>query len=67
MLRVVWGPDGLLPDPRQVAPGRGAYLHRDEACLALAVKRKAFPRALRRTGVGLDPASLEAALTDQAL
>ncbi|MDH5278268.1 MAG: YlxR family protein [Actinomycetota bacterium] len=31
-------------------PGRGAYLHPDRACLDLAVRRRAFPRALRVPG-----------------
>ena len=29
------------------SPGRGAYVHRGEDCLATAVKRRAFRRALR--------------------
>jgi hypothetical protein len=37
----------LRPDPRGVLPGRGAHLHPDEQCLASAVRRKAFARALR--------------------
>jgi hypothetical protein len=43
--------DGVLaPDPRRVLPGRGAHLHPSADCLALAVRRKAFPRALRVSG-----------------
>ncbi|MCL8027102.1 YlxR family protein [Nocardioides sp. BSK12Z-4] len=38
----------VLPDPRGVAAGRGAHLHPTTACYDLAVRRKAFPRALRR-------------------
>lgn len=37
----------LIPDPRRVRPGRGAHLHPDPACLALAERRRAFGRALR--------------------
>ena len=62
LFRVVWGTPGVRPDPRQVEPGRGAYLHRDERCLDLAVKRKALGRALRLTGSGPDPDSVRAAL-----
>jgi uncharacterized protein len=40
-----------VPDPRRMRPGRGAHLHRDPACLALAQRRNAFGRALRVTGV----------------
>jgi len=31
------------------APGRGAYLHRDPACVEIARKRKALDRALKAT------------------
>ncbi|WP_321164127.1 YlxR family protein [Nocardioides sp. Root190] len=46
------GPDGLpavLPDPEGTAPGRGAHLHPTSGCYDLAVRRKAFSRALRLT------------------
>ncbi|MDQ3628547.1 MAG: YlxR family protein [Actinomycetota bacterium] len=39
-----------VPDPRRSAPGRGAHLHPSPACLELAVRRKAFTRALRVQG-----------------
>ena len=41
----------LQPDPRRVLPGRGAHLHPDPACFALAERRRAFGRALRLSGV----------------
>jgi uncharacterized protein len=43
---------GLLavPDPRRHAPGRGAWLHCDPGCVALAERRRAFSRALRVRG-----------------
>ncbi|CUR53871.1 conserved hypothetical protein [metagenome] len=55
LLRVVAGTDAegrpvLVPDPAQTAPGRGAHLHPVIACFDLAVRRKAFPRALRVQG-----------------
>ncbi|WP_369345443.1 YlxR family protein [Demequina pelophila] len=34
-------------DERRSLPGRGAWLHPDAECLALAVKRRALQRALR--------------------
>jgi uncharacterized protein len=34
-------------DPAALAPGRGAYLHRDPACLDLARRRRALERALK--------------------
>ncbi len=50
--------DGLaavVPDPRRTAPGRGAHLHPSAVCYDLAVRRKAFARALRAPG-GLNAA-----------
>ena len=60
LLRIVWSAGGPLADPRQTAPGRGAYLHRSADCLRSAVKRRSAGRALRVTGV--DPAALSAAV-----
>jgi predicted RNA-binding protein YlxR (DUF448 family) len=55
LLRIVAVTDravtGVLPDPRRRLPGRGAHLHPDPACLALAVRRRALGRALRVDGV----------------
>jgi predicted RNA-binding protein YlxR (DUF448 family) len=31
-------------------PGRGAWLHPDQQCLRVAIRRRAFARALRITG-----------------
>ena len=52
LLRVVAGSDAegrpaLVPDPDHRAPGRGAHLHPTQECWQLAVRRRAFPRALR--------------------
>ncbi|WP_203858336.1 YlxR family protein [Plantactinospora mayteni] len=41
----------LRPDPTRKLPGRGAHLHPDPACFTLAVRRRAFGRALRIAGV----------------
>ncbi len=51
MLRVVAVMEGhdlvvLRPDPRHRMPGRGAWLHPRPECFELAVRRKAFGRAL---------------------
>jgi uncharacterized protein len=43
--------------------GRGAWLHRDPACLARALRRKALGRALRRQGLAADAEDLGRALT----
>jgi uncharacterized protein len=40
----------LVIDVGRRMPGRGAWLHPDPQCLELALRRKAFPRALRVAG-----------------
>jgi predicted RNA-binding protein YlxR (DUF448 family) len=57
---VAVGSEGVFvldPDPARIRPGRGAHLHSDPACLALAERRRALGRALRVTGV-IDPGPL---------
>ena len=47
LIRVVRSPEGNVSlDFRGKAPGRGAYLCRDAACLKKALKSKALERAL---------------------
>ncbi|PKH44166.1 DUF448 domain-containing protein [Nocardioides alpinus] len=63
LLRVVAGSDAegrpaLVPDPDHRAPGRGAHLHPTQECWQLAVRRRAFSRALR-SGVPLAGAPVE--------
>lgn len=40
----------VTPDPHGTLPGRGAHLHPTTRCLELAMRRKAFGRALRVEG-----------------
>jgi predicted RNA-binding protein YlxR (DUF448 family) len=47
LLRVVARDGTVVPDPAHRLPGRGAHLHPVTACLDLAERRRAFPRALR--------------------
>lgn len=54
-------PVAVVPDPRRRLGGRGAWLHPDPACLALALRRRALPRALR-TGAPVDASAVEAHL-----
>jgi predicted RNA-binding protein YlxR (DUF448 family) len=65
LLRVVavQSPTGVIveADRRALRPGRGAYLHPDRACLDLALRRRALPRALRVPGP-LDTDALAAAI-----
>ena len=49
LLRVVAVDGTVAVDVRRRAPGRGAYVHPAPACVAAAVKRRAFGRALRTT------------------
>ncbi len=39
----------VVVDVRKALPGRGAWIHPSTACLDLAVRRRAVPRALRVT------------------
>ncbi|MDQ1103156.1 YlxR family protein [Nocardioides zeae] len=48
------GREVVAPDPSATAPGRGAHLHPVRECYDLAVRRKAFSRALRRGGLPVD-------------
>ena len=43
------GQPAVVPDPAGTAPGRGAHLHPTTECYDLAVRRRAFARALRFT------------------
>ena len=47
LLRVVRGPDGSVSmDPVGKKPGRGAYVCRQQSCLARAIKQKQLERQL---------------------
>ncbi len=47
LLRVARRPDGAVAvDRAGKEPGRGAYVHRDAACVELALRRGALARAL---------------------
>ncbi len=49
LIRVVRRPDGEVEvDAGGKAPGRGAYVHPDPACVGAALARGALARALRR-------------------
>ncbi|MFH8613483.1 YlxR family protein [Streptomyces sp. NPDC017979] len=50
LLRIVRVGGECVPDDRGTLPGRGAYVHPAVVCLDLAVRRRAFPRALRAEG-----------------
>ena len=53
LLRIARASDGSVAlDPGGRAPGRGAYVHRDVACVDAALSKGALLRALR---AGADP------------
>ncbi|WP_307825401.1 YlxR family protein [Gordonia hydrophobica] len=52
----------VVVDERGRLPGRGAWLHRDDACLSLAVRRRTFGAALRDRGVVVNPEDLAEAI-----
>ncbi|MFF9572556.1 YlxR family protein [Streptomyces sp. NPDC014685] len=58
LLRIVAEGNACVPDPRGTLPGRGAYVHPVPACLDLAVRRRAFPRAFKAKGP-FEPAALQ--------
>jgi predicted RNA-binding protein YlxR (DUF448 family) len=47
LVRVARTPAGVRVDPQGNAPGRGAYVHRDPACVAAALRKGALASALR--------------------
>jgi uncharacterized protein len=48
LVRFIRNPEGgVVEDPTGRAPGRGAYLHDDPDCRALALKKRSLERALR--------------------
>jgi predicted RNA-binding protein YlxR (DUF448 family) len=61
LLRVARTPSGLRVDALGTAPGRGAYVHPDRACVDAAMRRGALVSALR---VGLAEEELARLRTD---
>ena len=49
LLRIVSKSNFLAFDHQKNMPGRGAWIHPSSDCLALALQRNAFGRALRLT------------------
>ncbi|MBI3648576.1 MAG: YlxR family protein [Actinobacteria bacterium] len=52
LLRLAGSAAGVVVDPAGREPGRGAYLHRDPACVEAAFRKGSLARALKR---GLTP------------
>ncbi|WP_336631705.1 MULTISPECIES: YlxR family protein [unclassified Microbacterium] len=50
LLRVAERDGVLVADEKAVLPGRGAWVHDTDACVDLAIRRRAFGRALRVSG-----------------
>lgn len=64
MLRLVSRGATVVLDQRAVLDGRGAYLHRQADCLTLAVRKRAFARALR-IGGSVDVSEVERVWAEQ--
>ena len=47
LLRVVARSGVVVPDPSEILPGRGAWVHPTPACVEKSITRKAFGRAFR--------------------
>ncbi|MBO0684698.1 MAG: YlxR family protein [Candidatus Dormibacteraeota bacterium] len=47
LLRVARAPQGVVLDQTGRIPGRGAYLHAEQACLDLARRRRSLERSLK--------------------
>jgi predicted RNA-binding protein YlxR (DUF448 family) len=60
LLRIARTAGGVVVDPTATAPGRGAYVHRSEGCIRVALTKRSLVRAL---GDGLAPEE-EARLMD---
>jgi len=64
LVRLVVGVGGdVVVDGKHGGNGRGGWLHPAEACLAQALRRRAFARAFRRGDLGWDEGALRRALT----
>ena len=48
LYRIISSGDELVLDEEQKLPGRGCYLCKNEKCLEIAIKRKAFSRVLKK-------------------
>lgn len=51
LVRVVAGASAVEVDEKARLQSRGAWIHRDSACLNRAVRSRAFERALRKQGL----------------
>lgn len=51
LVRLVLHASELVVDLAQIAPGRGAYVHRSSTCVEQAVRRNAAGRALRASNL----------------
>jgi len=65
LVRFVAGGDGLVLDPCQRAPGRGAWLHRRPDCWIAFVRRRGPVRSLRRSATPAERERLVAMLSER--
>jgi predicted RNA-binding protein YlxR (DUF448 family) len=50
LLRVVAQDGVVIPDPSEILPGRGAWVHPTAECVTKSISRNAFGRALQVSG-----------------
>ena len=63
LVRFIVGDGGsVVVDEKHGGSGRGGWLHPAEACLAQALRRRAFARAFRRGDLAWDEAALRRAV-----
>ncbi len=62
LVRVVRKGLVLLPDPKRIAPGRGAWVHRE--CVTQAIERKSFKAAFK-TAENFDHSQLQQFIADE--
>jgi predicted RNA-binding protein YlxR (DUF448 family) len=64
LVRCIVGDGGsVVVDEKHGGSGRGGWLHPAEACLAQALRRRAFARAFRRGDLSCDGEALRRGLT----
>ena len=54
LMKMAFFEDRICFDPDRKMPGRGAYVCKSRSCFETAAKKRAFSRALRKSGGGED-------------
>ena len=54
LMKLAFHEERICFDPDRKMSGRGAYICKSRTCFEIAVKKRAFSRALRKSGSGED-------------